>query len=216
MHQYVPLLDGCQLACGSLRHACSPTVITSMQLKDSDGPHLFQVEPAQTPFSHKRAHACVQEALLDERRRLEEAIAQELKGKGPAAAAPAPQQPAQAPGGSGSGGAERLAPEEGGEEEGDEGGVDALDAFMSDVKSQIEQDKVGALEHWHTVASGLSYNFALPHATVCACCDAIVGCIEVVHLASWRLCPRSQSNTSSLAHKCGTHPSCCKLLMCRA
>jgi hypothetical protein len=104
-----------------------------------------------------------QEALLDEKRKLEEAIATELKGKGAAPAAPAPQEqpaPDQAgASGSGSGGAAPAAAEGGGgeEEEGGEG-VDALDAFMSNVESQIEQDKARALR---PVLTSSSTNFAL-------------------------------------------------------
>ena len=70
----------------------------------------------------------VQEALLDERRKLEVAIQQELKGKGPAmggAALSASSAEASASGA-----------------DAQEGGVDALDAFMSDMQHQIEEDKV--------------------------------------------------------------------------
>ena len=81
----------------------------------------------------------MQEALLAERRKLEEAIAKELKGK--AAAAPAREgmgevSAAAVSSEAAAGGAEA------GEEDGAEAGVDALDAFMSNVETQIEQDKV--------------------------------------------------------------------------
>ena len=82
----------------------------------------------------------MQEALLAERRKLEEAISKEMKGKtaaalaweglGEASAAAVSSEAA-------AGGAEA------GEEDGAEAGVDALDAFMSNVETQIEQDKVG-------------------------------------------------------------------------
>ncbi|CAL8465521.1 g5057 [Coccomyxa elongata] len=81
------------------------------------------------------------EALLSEKRKLEEAIAKELKGKA-AVASPAATAASerQLPAASGSSGAAA-----GAEEAGQEDGVDALDAFMSNVETQIEQDKVGVL-----------------------------------------------------------------------
>ena len=70
----------------------------------------------------------VQEALLDERRKLEVAIQQELKGKGPAM------------GGAALGASSAEASASGAAAQ--EGGVDALDAFMSNMQHQIEEDKV--------------------------------------------------------------------------
>lgn len=69
-----------------------------------------------------------------ERRKLEEAVAKELKGKA-AAAQPEPAAAASSSGAASAGG-------EGGENDAAEDGVDALDAFMSNVETQIEQDKV--------------------------------------------------------------------------
>ena len=90
----------------------------------------------------------MQEALLSERRKLEEAIARELKGKATtdAGAAPASETlggASSSAAASSSGAAAGSA--EAGEEDEAGGGVDALDAFMSNVETQIEQDKVGVL-----------------------------------------------------------------------
>ena len=77
----------------------------------------------------------LQEALLEERKKLEAAIQKELKGKGAAsdsAAGPAASQ-AAASAGSSSGEASAAAAD---------AQEDALDAFMSDVQHQIEEDKV--------------------------------------------------------------------------
>ena len=77
----------------------------------------------------------LQEALLEEREKLEAAIQKELKGKGAAsdsAAGPAASQ-AAASAGSSTGEASAAAAD---------AQEDALDAFMSDVQHQIEEDKV--------------------------------------------------------------------------
>ena len=66
--------------------------------------------------------------MLEERRKLEVAIQQELKGKGPAPAGAAPAISSMDGSASGA--------------DVQEGGVDALDAFMSDMQHQIEEDKV--------------------------------------------------------------------------
>ena len=70
----------------------------------------------------------LQEALLEERKRLEAAVQKEMKGKGPvdSSAASAGMESADAAA---------------------EAQEDALDAFMSDVQHQIEEDKV--LHHEH-------------------------------------------------------------------
>ena len=81
--------------------------------------------------------------MLLERRKLEEAIAKEMKGKATidaAGAAPASEGP-----GAASSSAAAASRAEAGEVDDMSGGVDALDAFMSNVESQIEQDKVRAL-----------------------------------------------------------------------
>ena len=66
--------------------------------------------------------------MLEERRKLEVAIQQELKGKGPAQAGAALAISSAEASASGA--------------DVQEGGVDALDAFMSDMQHQIEEDKV--------------------------------------------------------------------------
>jgi hypothetical protein len=84
-----------------------------------------------------------QEALLEERQKLQAAIDRELKGKGAAAALLAPAAEA---GPSGSSGAASM------EVDADAGlaaedGEDALDAFMSNVEMQLEQDKARSPLH---------------------------------------------------------------------
>ena len=76
-----------------------------------------------------------QEALLEERQKLEAAVQQELKRKGAApdlAPGPAASRAAAAGGPSGMEAAAAAADAQ----------EDALDAFMSDVQHQIEDDKV--------------------------------------------------------------------------
>lgn len=93
--------------------------------------------------------AAMQEALLLERRKLEEAIANEMKGKATidaAGAAPASEGPGAASSSAAASSSSAAASgAEAGEVDDMSGGVDALDAFMSNVESQIEQDKVRAL-----------------------------------------------------------------------
>lgn len=86
----------------------------------------------------ERCCALLQEALLEERRKLEAAMQKELKGKAPAgdfSAEPAAFSAAAAAASSSG----EAAAEEGAA---DDGQKDALDAFMSDVQHQIEEDKV--------------------------------------------------------------------------
>jgi len=75
----------------------------------------------------------LQEALLEERKRLEAAVQKEMKGKGPVDSSAA------------SAGMESVDAATDGQE-------DALDAFMSDVQHQIEEDKV--LHHKHPPRHG--------------------------------------------------------------
>ena len=89
--------------------------------------------------SLRAAVSYLQEALLEERRKLEAAMQKEMKGKAPAgdpSAGPAASSAAAAVGSSSG----EAAAEEG---TADDGQPDALDAFMSDVQHQIEEDKVG-------------------------------------------------------------------------
>ena len=99
---------------------------------------ILYAAPLQVAVIPESCCALLQEALLEERRKLEAARQKEMKGKAPAGdplAEPAASSVAAAAGSS----SEEAAAEEG---TSDDGQQDALDAFMSDVQHQIEEDKV--------------------------------------------------------------------------
>lgn len=99
---------------------------------------LYVLRPYRLLVLLRVAVNFLQEALLEERRKLEAAMQKEMMGKAPAgdpSAGPAASSAAAAAGS----GSEEAAAEEG---TADDGQQDALDAFMSDVQHQIEEDKV--------------------------------------------------------------------------
>ncbi len=76
--------------------------------------------------------------MLEERKKLDAALQKEIRGKGPAEAPPAGPAASCAAAAAGSSSGE-AALEEGTTNDEQQ---DALDAFMSDVEHQIEEDKV--------------------------------------------------------------------------